>query len=141
MKLFEFVSADDNPPFDSRGKTNLQVDDLAWTRNDAFLILMFNTGALAVLPRLGSQLLKIFNPTIANVNQIDVTNVANYKVPRGFNELFPNGAVSSLVKKSQQVEGAQTTSLSPNGSSGYRISMHPDEEAFIVYSGSVVFVM
>ena len=54
MKLFEFVSADDNPPFDSHGKTNLQVDDLAWTRNDAFLILMFNTGALAVLPRLGS---------------------------------------------------------------------------------------
>ena len=54
MKLFEFISADDNPPFDNLGKTNLQVDDMAWTRNDAFLILMFNTGALAVLPRLGS---------------------------------------------------------------------------------------
>ena len=23
MKLFEFVSADDNPPFDIKGKTNL----------------------------------------------------------------------------------------------------------------------
>ena len=42
MKLFEFISADDNPPFDNLGKTNLQVDDMAWTRNDAFLILMFN---------------------------------------------------------------------------------------------------
>ena len=68
MKLFEFVSAEDNPPFDSRGKTNLQVDDLAWTGNDAFLILMFNTGAIAVLPRLGSQLLKIYNPTVSNVH-------------------------------------------------------------------------
>ena len=85
MKLFEFVSAEDNPPFDSKGKTNLQVDDLAWTRNDAFLILMFNTGALAVLPRLGSQLLKIYNPTIVNVN---TDSFGHYKVPRGFNELF-----------------------------------------------------
>lgn len=71
MNLFEFVGADDSPPFDIRGKTNLQVDDLAWTRNDAFLILMFNTGALAVLPRLGSQLLKIYNPTICNVRDMN----------------------------------------------------------------------
>ena len=98
MKLFEFVSAEDNPPFDSRGKTNLQVDDLAWTRNDAFLILMFNTGAIAVLPRLGSQLLKIYNPTVSNVHQNDITNLNNYKVPRGFNGLFPNSQVSELVK-------------------------------------------
>ena len=73
MKLFEFISADDNPPFDNLGKTNLQVDDMAWTRNDAFLILMFNTGALAVLPRLGSQLLKIFNPTIPNLANTDTS--------------------------------------------------------------------
>ena len=73
MKLFEFISADDNPPFDNLGKTNLQVDDMAWTRNDAFLILMFNTGALAVLPRLGSQLLKIFNPTISNLANTDTS--------------------------------------------------------------------
>ena len=89
MKLFEFVSADDNPPFDSKGKTNLQVDDLAWTRNDAFLILMFNTGALAVLPRLGSQLLKCYNPTIINVHYKDAQNFTQYKLPRGFNELIP----------------------------------------------------
>ena len=71
MKLFDFVSAEDNPPFDHRGKTNLQVDDFMWTRNDAFLVMMFNTGALAVLPRLGSSLLQIYNPTIINVHYKD----------------------------------------------------------------------
>ena len=74
MKLFEFISADDNPPFDTKGKTNLQIDDMAWTRNDAFVVMMFNTGALAVLPRLGSQLLKIYNPTIINVHYKDAQN-------------------------------------------------------------------
>ena len=54
IKLFEFVTAEDSPPFDSRGKSNLLVDDLAWSKNDAFLILIFNTGALAVLPRMGN---------------------------------------------------------------------------------------
>ena len=54
MKLFNFVTTTDSPPFDTKGKTSLLVDDFAWTRNDAFVILMFNTGALAMLPRLGS---------------------------------------------------------------------------------------
>ena len=54
MKLFNFVTTTDSPPFDAKGKTSLLVDDFAWTRNDAFVILMFNTGALAMLPRLGS---------------------------------------------------------------------------------------
>ena len=98
MKLYEFVSAEDNPPFDSRGKTNLQVDDMAWTRNDAFLILMFNTGAISVLPRLGSQLLKIFNPTLGNIHGNDIANQNNYKVPRGFNELIPSTQVSATIR-------------------------------------------
>jgi hypothetical protein len=139
MKLFEFVSADDNPPFDSKGKTNLQVDDLAWTNNDAFLILMFNTGALAVLPRLGSQLLQIYNPTIINVHYNDAANFTQYKMPRGFNELIPKNEISTKVRKLKKPDGsAMQTS---NGSTGYRIAMHPSEEAFIIYSGSVAYVM
>jgi hypothetical protein len=56
---------------DKRGKANLQVDDIQWTLNDAFVLIMFSTGALAVLPRLGSQLLQVFNPTLANVQRKD----------------------------------------------------------------------
>ena len=99
MKLFDFVSADDNPPFDSKGKTNLQIDDLAWTHNDAFLILIFNTGALAVLPRLGGQLLKLYNPTIINVHYKDAANFSSYREPRGFNELIPKTEIVNKVKK------------------------------------------
>ena len=139
MKLYEFVSAEDNPPFDAKGKTNLQVDDMAWTRNDAFLILMFNTGALAVLPRLGSQLLKIYNPTIINVHYKDAANFTQYKVPRGFNELIPKNEIQTKVKKHQK--SSEQAATSPNGSSGYRLAMHPSEEAFIVYSGCVVYLM
>ena len=107
MKLFEFVSADDNPPFDSQGKTNLQVDDLAWTRSDAFLILMFNTGALALLPRLGSQLIKIYNPTIINVHFSEAANFSSYKAPRGFNELIPKSEIATKVKKVRRPEMRQ----------------------------------
>ena len=142
MKLFEFVSADDNPPFDSKGKTNLQVDDLAWTRNDAFVILMFNTGALAVLPRLGSQLLKIYNPTIINVHYKDAANFTQYKVPRGFNELIPKNEIVAKVKKWKKPGNEQShPSATANGSTGYRLAMHPSEDAFIVYSGSVAYIM
>lgn len=139
MKLFEFVTADDNPPFDSKGKTNLQVDDFAWTNNDAFLILMLNTGAMAVLPRLGCQLLKIFNPTIVNVHYKDAPNYEQYKVPRGFNELIPKSDVSTKVKKTKGLD--KQLLQTANGSTGYRIQMHPSEEAFIIYSGSVAYVM
>ena len=142
MKLFEFVSADDNPPFDSKGKTNLQVDDLAWTRNDAFVILMFNTGALAVLPRLGSQLLKIYNPTIINVHYKDAANFTQYKVPRGFNELIPKNEIVAKVKKWKKPGNDQRNAhVTTNGSTGYRLAMHPSEDAFIVYSGSVAYIM
>ena len=68
LNLFEFVSAEDSPPFDSKGKTNLQVDDIAWSHTDAFVLLMLNSGALAVLPRLGNSLIRIFNPTMSNVD-------------------------------------------------------------------------
>jgi hypothetical protein len=57
ISLFNFVTPEDTPPTDIKGKTNLEIDDIAWTHNDAFLLMVFNTGAIAVLPRLGSQLL------------------------------------------------------------------------------------
>jgi len=54
MSLYSFVQPEDSPPSDAKGKTNLQIDDIAWTQNDAFLLLIFSTGAIAILPRLGS---------------------------------------------------------------------------------------
>ena len=79
------------------------MDDLAWTNNDAFLILMFNTGALAVLPRLGNRLLQIYNPTIINVHYKDAANFSHYRQPRGFNELIPKNEISSKLKKHKNV--------------------------------------
>ena len=97
--IYEFVTSEDNPPFDSKGRTNLQVDDLAWTPNDAFLILLFNTGAIAVMPRLGSALLKIFNPTIINLDRNDTLPLTHYQEPRGFNELFLNKELAQRTRK------------------------------------------
>ena len=88
MKLFNFVTTTDAPPFDSKGKTSLLVDDFAWTRNDAFVVLMFNTGALALLPRLGSQLISVYNPTIVNVGRDEAHLYEQYNQPRGFNQLI-----------------------------------------------------
>jgi hypothetical protein len=44
------------------------ISGLEWTQNDAFVVILFNTGALAILPRLGNIFLKIFNPTVQNIN-------------------------------------------------------------------------
>lgn len=68
FKLFDFITPDDCPPFDNRGKTNLCVDDVAWTNNDAFVLMAFSSGSFAVLPRLGSNLIQIFNPTVVNIS-------------------------------------------------------------------------
>lgn len=133
MKLSNFVTTVDYPPFDSKGKTSLQIDDLAWTRNDAFVILMFNTGALAILPRLGSQLLRIFNPTLMNVDRNDASLYEQYNQPRGFNELIMNRDIAAKVKKLKAKQGVV--------SSRYQIQMHPSQEAFVVYDGYVAFVM
>ena len=103
---------------------------------------MFNTGALAVLPRLGSQLLKIYNPTIINVHYKDAANFTQYKVPRGFNELIPKNEIVAKVKKWKKPGNEQShPSATANGSTGYRLAMHPSEDAFIVYSGSVAYIM
>jgi hypothetical protein len=64
FKLFDFVKPDDCPTFDNRGKTNLCIDDAAWTSNDAFVILIFNSLTFAVLPRLGNALIGLYNPTL-----------------------------------------------------------------------------
>jgi hypothetical protein len=68
VKLFDFVKPDDCPSFDNRGKTNLCIDDIAWTNNDAFVIILFNSCTLAILPRLGSNLISIYNPTLSNIS-------------------------------------------------------------------------
>lgn len=78
LNLFEFVSAEDGPPFDLKGQTNLQVDDLAWSHSDAFVLLMLNSGALAVLPRLGNSLIRILNPTLPNVDYNDAHLYSQY---------------------------------------------------------------
>jgi hypothetical protein len=62
--LYSFVTPSDSPPSDVKGKTNLQVDDIEWTHSDAFVLIVFNTGAIAVLPRMGSHFIQIVNPTI-----------------------------------------------------------------------------
>ena len=73
----------------------------------------------------------MFNPTIINVHYKDAANFASYREPRGFNELIPKTEVVSKVKKlSQPVEAA-----------GYRLAMHPSQEAFIVYSGTIAYIM
>jgi hypothetical protein len=68
LKLFDFVKPDDCPSFDNRGKTNLCIDDVAWTNNDAFVILLFNSCTFAILPRLGNSLIAIYNPTLQNIS-------------------------------------------------------------------------
>lgn len=68
IKLFDFVTPDDSPSFDNRGKTNLIIDDVCWTRNDAFVVLVLNSCTFAVLPRLGNALVALYNPTIANIS-------------------------------------------------------------------------
>ena len=64
LKVFDFVTPDDCPSFDNKGKTSLCIDDAAWTSNDAFVILIFNSFTLAILPRLGNALIAFYNPTI-----------------------------------------------------------------------------
>jgi hypothetical protein len=91
---------------------------------------MFSTGALAVLPRLGSQLLSIFNPTLANVQSKEVQMFEQYKHPRMFNQLIVSTEVMQHVKK-----------LKGEVKQRYRIVMHPFELSFTVYDGQVVFVM
>lgn len=68
IKLFDQVSPDDCPPFDSKGKTNLVIDDFVWTNNDAFVIILFSSSSIAILPRLGSTVVAIYNPTIINIS-------------------------------------------------------------------------
>lgn len=124
MKLFNFQQQYESPPLDRRGKANLQVDDIQWTLNDAFVLVMFSTGALAVLPRLGSQLLSVFNPTLANIPRKEVQLFEQYKHPRMFNQLIVSSDVQQHIKKLKN-------EVRPR----FRIVMHPFELAFTVYDG------
>eukprot|EP00347_Sterkiella_histriomuscorum_P020361 403338103 len=130
IKLFDFVSPDDCPTFDSRGKTNLCIDDVCWTNNDAFVLIIFNSCSFAVLPRLGSNLVKIFNPTIMNISQKMVDQFQHYKTPKSFNELI-------LPMPIQQKHPQAKQSLSLNQK---YITMHPYEESIIISDGQMVFI-
>ena len=88
VSIFSFVSPDDNPPFDSRGKTSLVIDDFAWTNGDLFLLLVFSSNAFGIMPRLGSSLIQIFNPTLLNISQTMIDLFDHYKHPRAFSELI-----------------------------------------------------
>ena len=94
---------------------------------------MFNTGAMALLPRLGSQLLRIFNPTLINVDRNDASLYDQYNMPRGFNELIMNREIATKVNKLKTKQGVL--------SSRYMIHMHPNQEAFVVYDGYVAYLM
>jgi len=94
------------------------------------VLLLFSTGALAVLPRLGSQLLQMNNPTLANIQKKDVQLYEQYKHPRMFNQLIQTADVQMHVKK-----------LKGDVKQRFRLNMHPFELAFTVYDGQVAFVM
>ena len=68
-KLASMVKTDDSPPHNKQGKTSLCISSIAFTRDDAFLLLFFSKGAVGILPRLGSALIKIFNPTISYLHR------------------------------------------------------------------------
>lgn len=82
------VKPDDCPPSCRSGKAKLIVSSLSWTHNDAFVVLMFETGAIAVVPRLASNFLRFMNPTAQNIGQNDLNTRAHYRKPRFFNEIF-----------------------------------------------------
>lgn len=77
LKLFDFVKSDDCTSFDNKGKTNLCIDDVSWTNNDAFVILLFNSCTLAILPRLGNSLIAIYNPTLQNISMKTTVDVSS----------------------------------------------------------------
>jgi len=129
LKLFDFVQPDDCPSFDTRGKTNLCIDDASWTSNDAFVILIFNSFTFAVLPRLGKSLIAIFNPTIQNISQSAVELNQQYRgSPRTFNELIlPIQVVQKHSHIRQQILMSRK-----------QIIMAPSDETFVVTDGSQV---
>jgi hypothetical protein len=67
FKTANLIKADDSPPVLNRtGRQSLEIIELQWTHNDAFVLVLFTTGALAVLPRLASSFIKVMNPTRLN---------------------------------------------------------------------------
>jgi hypothetical protein len=88
FKIANLIKPDDSPPAVSRtGKTSLTISSLEWTHNDAFVVILFSTGALAVLPRLASSFLKMYNPTVQNIGGNDMLR-EQYEKPRWFNEVI-----------------------------------------------------
>lgn len=75
---------------------NLKISSLVWTHNDAFVIAMFSSGALAVLPRLTGNFLKIINPTLSMASKGDINLAQHYSVPRSFIEILTGAKQRSV---------------------------------------------
>lgn len=41
FKTANLIKPDDSPPALANGKTSLMIEDLEWTQNDAFVIVLF----------------------------------------------------------------------------------------------------
>ncbi len=82
------VKPDDSPPPNKYCKMNLKISSLVWTHNDAFVIAMFSSGAIAVLPRLTGNFLKIINPTLCMASKGDTSLAQHYSAPRSFIEVL-----------------------------------------------------
>lgn len=90
------VKPDDSPPASRYCKMNLTISSLVWTHNDAFVIAIFSSGAIAVLPRLTGNFLKIINPTICMASKGDTSLAQHYSVPRSFIEVFTGAKQRSV---------------------------------------------
>jgi hypothetical protein len=44
---------------------------MEWTQNDAFVVVLFSSGCIGVVPRLASSFLKVYNPTVDNIPRYD----------------------------------------------------------------------
>jgi hypothetical protein len=92
VKLLHFVTPEESPAFDSsrtegKGKSTMLIDDVAWTKNDCFVVILFSTCTIAILPRLGNALVAFYNPTLQNISTKQVDFCQHYRAPRCFNEL------------------------------------------------------
>jgi hypothetical protein len=74
------VSANEQPPTNPvTGKAELIVDDVQWTPDDQFVLIVLKgasgmvklslPGTLCILPRLGTSFIRVLNPTRYNISR------------------------------------------------------------------------
>ncbi len=56
MRPINFISADDVLPTDKYGRTSMLISDIAWSPNNAFVVVSFCSNYFCVLSRLGQPL-------------------------------------------------------------------------------------